>query len=68
MAHPQDLYSQGPTKGYYLEPTKSILFVVLRNVAQAEEFFWGMEIKVVTGHHYLGGFIGDREAEKRWLS
>ena len=27
-----------------------------------------MGIQVVTGHQYLGGFIGDREAEKRWLS
>ena len=26
-----------------------------------------MGIQVVTGHRYLGGFIGDREAEKRWL-
>ena len=27
-----------------------------------------MGIKVVTGHQYLGGFIGDSEAEKRWLA
>ena len=27
-----------------------------------------MGIQVVTGHQYLGGFIGDREAEKRWLA
>ena len=27
-----------------------------------------MGIKVVTGHIYLGGFIGDSEAEKRWLT
>ena len=25
-------------------------------------------IKVVTGHRYLGGYIGDREAESRWLA
>ena len=34
----------------------------------AEEFFQGMGIQVLTGHHYLGGFIGDREAEERWLA
>ena len=26
-----------------------------------------MRIKVVMGHIYLGGFIGDSEAEKRWM-
>ena len=38
------------------------------NVARAEEFFWGMGIQVVTGNLYLGGFIGDRDAEERWLA
>ena len=41
---------------------------VPRNLAWVEEFFWGMGIKVVTGHIYLGGLIGDIEAEKLWLS
>ena len=27
-----------------------------------------MGIKVVTGHKYLGGFIGDSKVEKRWLA
>ena len=27
-----------------------------------------MVIQVVKGHRYLVGFIGDREAEKRWLA
>ena len=26
-----------------------------------------MGIRLGTGHRYLGGFIGDREAEERWL-
>ena len=38
------------------------------NVARTEEFFWGMGIQVVTGYRYLGGFIGDMGAEKRWLA
>ena len=37
------------------------------NVAQAEEYFRGLGIKVVTGHRYLGGCIGYKEAEGRWL-
>ena len=37
------------------------------NVARAEEHFWGLRIRVVTGHRYLGGYIGDAEAERGWL-
>ena len=68
IAHIRDLQERGPPRGYYPEPTKNILVVAPRNVAQAEEFFRGMVIKVVTGHQYLGRFIGDREAGKRWLA
>ena len=56
-----------PARGYYPETTKSILVVASVNVAQAEENFWGLRIWVVTGHHYLGGFIGDADAERGWL-
>ena len=68
LAHLWDLQARGPPRGYYPEPTKSILVVAPRNVAWVEEFFWGVGIQVVTGHRYLGGFMGDREAEKRWLA
>ena len=54
----------GPTRGYYPEPTKSILVVAPGNAARAEEHFWGIGNRVVTGHRYLGGYIGDREAER----
>ena len=62
------LQVQGLPRGYYLVPTKIILVVAPRNLARSEELFRGMGIKVVTGHQYLGGFIGDSEAEKRWLA
>ena len=68
LAHLRCLLARGLPRGYYPEPTKIILVVAPRNVARSEEFFWGMGIQVVTGHRYLGGFIGDREAEKRWLT
>ena len=58
---------QGPSQGYYLEPTKRILVVAPGNVAREEDLFRGLGIKVVTGHRYLGGYIGDKEAEGRWL-
>ena len=67
LVHFRDLQAQGPARGYYPEPTKSILVVAPRNVAQADENFRGLGIRVVTGHRYLRGYIGDREAEGSWL-
>ena len=65
MDHLRDLQARGPARGYYPEPTKSILVVALGNVAQSEEHFWGLGIIVVTGHRYLRGYIGDKEVEGR---
>ena len=67
QAHFQDLQARGPAQGYYPEPTKSILGVAPGNVAQDEEHFRGLGIQVVTGHRYLGGFLGDIAAEREWL-
>ena len=63
MDHFRDLQLRSPDQGYYPEPTKSILVVAESNVPRAKEYFRGMGIKVVTGSIYLGGFIGEREAE-----
>ena len=68
MEHLRDLQAWGPTRGYYPDPNKSILVVAPGNVSQAEEHFQGLGIRVVTGHRYLGGYIGDKEAEGRWLA
>ena len=67
QAHFWDLQVRGPVRGYCPEPTKSILVVDPGNVAWAEDHFRGLGIWVVTGHHYLGGFIGDADAENEWL-
>ena len=55
-------------RGYFPDPTKSILVVAPMNVAMAEDFFRGMRLKVVTGSWYLGVFIGYGAAEKSWMS
>ena len=41
LAHFLDLQAWGPARGYYPEPTKSILVVAPGNVAWAEEHFRG---------------------------
>ena len=67
QAHFQDLQARGPARDYYPEPTKSILVVAPRNVAQAEEYLRGLSIRVVMGHRYLGGFLSNMSAEREWL-
>ena len=67
QAHFWDLQARGPAQGYYPEPTKIILVVALGNLAQAEDHFRGLGIRVVTRHRYLGGFIRDADAERDWL-
>ena len=36
-------------------------------MAWAKEHFCGLSIQVVTGHQYLGDFLGDVAAERGWL-
>ena len=67
QAHFQDLQARGPARGYYPEPTKSILVMAPGNVNRAEEHFRGLGIQVVTGHRYLGGFLRDAAAERGCL-
>ena len=68
LAHLREFQARGPPRGYFLEPTKIILVVAPRNISRAEEFLHGIGIKLVTGNRYLGGFIGEGEAEKIWLA
>jgi hypothetical protein len=53
------LQKHGPSYGYFLEPSKSILIVTPENKAAAESTFADKGFTIVTGHRYLGGFIGD---------
>ena len=67
MAHFRDLQLKGPARGYFSNPTKSILVVSEKNVPRAKAYFRGMGIKVVTGSRYLGGYIGELETEAQWV-
>ena len=44
LEHFRDLQARGTSRGYYMEPTKSILVVALGNVARAEEITRHVEI------------------------
>ena len=67
LEHLRDLQARGPARGYYPEPTKSILVVAPGNLVWAEEDFRELGIKLVMGRRYLEGYIGDKEAEGMWL-
>ena len=58
---------QGTPRGYFPEPTKSILVVSPWNVPQAEAFFRVYRIQIVTGRYYLRGFGGSEAAQDCWM-
>ena len=68
IAHFKDIQVRRPPRGYFQETTKRILVVSPWNVDRAEELFWGMRLMMFTGRHYLGGLIGDQDAETTWLN
>ena len=53
------LCSRGPAYGYFPEPAKCFVVVDERFHSEAESLFHGLGVRTVTGHRYLGGFIGD---------
>jgi hypothetical protein len=57
----------GPRFGYYPEPTKSILVVREKNLDEAKKAFADFGFKIKTGNRYLGGFIGEKEAQDAWI-
>ena len=49
---------EGPKFGYFPEPDKSYLVVHPNQVDEAKLLFAELKVNVVTGNHFLGGFIG----------
>ena len=59
--HLDDLMMKGPPRGYFPELTKSVLVQFPWNIPQADAFFRGYSIHIVTARRYLGGFVGTEE-------
>ena len=57
----QKLCQLGPSYGYYPEPKKTVVVVDENDTDAANACFHDLDIKVVRGHRFLGGFIGDEE-------
>ena len=61
------LCSRGPAFGYYPEPTKSFIVVSERWRNEANAVFGDLGIQVVTGHRFLGGFIGSHSEREEYV-
>ena len=57
----------GPGRGYYLEPSKSVIIVHTENLAAGKYFGLRHGFNFFTGARYLGSFIGDGESKCEWL-
>ena len=61
------LIEEGPKFGYFPEPEKSYIVVHPDQVDAANKLFIDYKINVVTGHRFLGGFIGASEDVEKWV-
>jgi len=61
------LCSRGPAFGYFPEPTKSFVVVSERFKGETEAVFGGLGVRVVTGHRFLGGFIGSLSGRNEYV-
>ena len=61
-----NLKVNGPPLGYFPNPPKSWLITKPAHKARAEELFPDIKI-TVTGHEFLGSFIGDQDSIKKFV-
>ena len=62
------LMMEGPARGYFPEPTKSILVVQPENVDRAKEALSHLGFSIVTGARYLGGHVGTTAKRDDWVA
>jgi hypothetical protein len=53
-----------PSRGYFPEPSKSIIVVLEHNSEKAKSSFKDLEFKVTNGSRYIGGFIVPRSRQR----
>ena len=63
----KEIMVRGPARGYFLNPTKSILIFSEKNVHRDQTLFWCMVLKVVKGSCHLGSFIVVGATPTMWL-
>ena len=63
----ESLKKLGPARGYFPEPSKSILVVREANLAAAQAALGDLGFRITTGNRYLGGFIGEAAPQEEWV-
>ena len=61
------LQELGPARGYYPEPTKSVLVCTETKRAAVQRVLGEFKFKYKDGARYLGGFIGTDDARDEWV-
>ena len=64
----EQLLDQGPSYGYFPEPTKSYVIVDESFNSDAANIFQAYGVKVVQSRRVLGGIIGDKSGKKEFLA
>jgi hypothetical protein len=62
--HFKRLQKIGPSFGYFPDPSKIIIVTSSDNVVEAKIFLADLDFKIVTGKHYLGGYLGEEKGKK----
>ena len=62
------LCSRGPSFGYCPQPAKCFVVVAPSFLDHAKDIFSGLGVQVVSGHRFLGGFIGDPAQRRDFVS
>ena len=57
----------GDAYGYFPQPDKSIMITPTANQASASVVFQPEGFSILSGHRYLGGFIGEADAFLPWI-
>ena len=60
-------FDKGPNYGYFPESTKSVLVVNSKREVEAQSLFEGLRVKVVSGHRFLGGCVGDCQGMEEFV-
>jgi hypothetical protein len=61
------LEEQGPGRGYFAEPEKSIVVCRPEDTAALRRILGHHNFRYCDGHRYLGGFIGSDEIRDEWV-
>ena len=61
------LMTEGPPRGYFPEPAKSIVVCTESAETAARAAFTDFHFKYCHGAHYVGGFIGTQHKLDMWL-